>query len=475
MSASHQVDPARLSVRRRWLVQFAVGLGTLITTFDTGSINVSLHTMARDFAVDASTIAWLPLLGFLVVTSTLLLFGRLSDLLGNKVVYTAGFVVYAAGGSLCGLAPTFPLLLVARGLQAIGLSMLSANAMAILTACFPPHQRGVAVGVASAVVGLGYFVGPVVAGFVITALGWRYVFFVSVPVCLLALGISVLVLPRETGNKGMRFDFVGAALFALAATSLLLAINIARSSSPLAPPVLGLGLVAVVAVALFVSVERRVKEPMLELGLFRIRLFSFSLASAFLLFVGIAGQELLVPLFLQQVLLQSPAAAGLAMAVVPFIRMLLSSPSGYFSDRFGPRVPASLGAALTATGVFGLSRMDAGTSLAWLLSCLVLIGLGTGFFFSPNMHATMASVPQDRLGVGSGALGLRRNLGQSFGVAIAAYLLQVGGSGGAGSAGGFQLGFTVGAFAVTLAALAALAGGSPALARRRVRRTGAAQ
>ncbi len=458
--------PEPLSLRRRWLVQVAVGLGTIITTFDTSSLNVSLATLAREFAVDASTVAWLPLLGFLVVTSTLLLFGRLSDLLGSKVVFIGGFIIYGAASLLCGLSAGIGQLLIFRGVQAIGVSMLSANAMAILAACFPAHQRGTAIGVASTVVGLGYFLAPIVAGFLIVALGWRFVFFAGVPVSLLGLAVGLLVLPRGARTQGLHFDFLGALLFATAATTLLLAINAAKTGTLTSLPVLGFAGAAVLAVVLFVAVERRVREPMLEIDLFRIRLFAFSLASAFLFFVGTAGQELLVPLFIQQVLLASPATAGLAMSIVPFIRMLLSSPSGYLSDRFGPRWLASSGAALSALGLYGLSRVNANTPLAWIVGCLTVIGIGAGLFFSPNMHATMAAVPPDRLGVGSGALGLRRNLGQSLGVALAAYLLQTG-SGPSALVGSFQISFAVQATAVGLATVAAVLGGSGVLVHRR--------
>jgi len=453
-------------VRHPWLVQVAVSMGTLLTTMDTGSVNVSLHTIATSFAVDDGTVAWLPLTLFLIVTSTLLLFGRVSDMIGAKLVLLAGFAVYALGSLLAGLAASFPMLLAFRVVQAVGVAMLSANMVAILTECFPPRQRGTVLGINSTVVGLGYFVGPILSGFLIRELGWRYVFFAGVPLCAVGLVIGMLVLPRSR-TMPSRFDFVGAALFALAAVSLLLAINAARSASPTSPAVLALGAATVLATGGFLAVEQRVAEPMVDLGLFRRRLFSLSLTSAFCLFIGITGQDFLVPLFVQQILLQDPMVTGMAIATVPFVRMLASSPSGILTDRFGSRWLSGLGAALTALGLFGLSRMDAGTSMAYLVLCLLSIGLGTGIFFSPNMHAIMASVPPGRLGVGSGALGLRRNLGQSLGVGLAAYLLQTGSGGTVAQAPGFQLAFSVQAVAVVLATVAALAAGSTLSARQR--------
>lgn len=454
--------------RRRWLVQGAVGVSILITTVDTGGINIALHTIAQHFAVDAATIAWLPLLGFLAITSTLLMFGRLSDILGNRVIFANGFIVYGAGALACGLAPSFPLLLAARGLQAIGISMLSANQSAILSETFPPHQRGMALGVSSTLVGLGYFLGPIIGGLLINAFGWRWVFLATIPVCVIGFIISTLVLPAGRKSSGQGFDFTGATVFAMAVTSLLLAINFARTESLGSPLVIALTLVTVAALAAFVYVEQHVAAPMLHLSLLRIRPFTLALVAGFTAFFGLSGEELLVPLFSQDIMGLDAVTAGLVVSTVPFIRMLMSSPMGVLSDRFGPRVLTAVGALVAAVGVFGLSRMEADASVTWLIGCMAVIGLGNGFFFSPNMHAIMSSVPQRNLGMASGMLGMRRNLGQSFGVATAAYLLQTGTIGG-NPVGGFQAGFTVQALFLVLAAVAALLAGDPSRLTRRAR------
>jgi EmrB/QacA subfamily drug resistance transporter len=454
-------------VRNPWLVQVGTGLSVIVTTFDSSSVNVALYTVAQHFAVDAGTVAWLSTLAFLIVTSTLLLFGRLSDQFGAKNVFVAGFVVYGVGALAAGLAPSFPLLLLARGLQALGVSMLSANALAILTECFPPHQRGLAVGVSSTIVGAGYFVGPIMAGQIIELFGWRVVFLALAPVAAIGFLVNLAVLPHSNRIRGRGFDYPGAGIFAFAATSLLLGINNARLAPVMSPTVL-LPLVAAVAgFAGFVYIERRAPEPMLELSLFRNRLFSLSLASAFLLFLGITAEELLVPLFIQRILGESPAVAGTVVAIVPLFRMFLSSPAGMISDRIGSRWLATIGAVFTSLGVLGLSTMNGDTSLPWIVGCMSFLGLGTGLFFSPNMHAIMSSVPPTRLGVGSGALGLRRNLGQSLGVAVGAYLLQTGSGGSESTVEGFQLAFLVAGACVGLAAvLTFVSGSTPRHSRR---------
>lgn len=447
-------------VRNPWLVQVGTGLSVIVTTFDSSSVNVALHTVSQHFGVDAGTVAWLSTLAFLIVTSTLLLFGRLSDQFGAKNVFVAGFVVYGVGTLAAGLAPSFPMLLLFRGVQALGVSMLSANSLAILTECFPPHQRGMAVGISSTVVGAGYFVGPIMAGQIIQLMGWRFVFLVLVPVSVIGFLVNLVVLPASQRVRGRGFDYPGAGIFAFAATSVLLGINNARNAPFTSPMVflpLSLGLAGFAG---FVAVERRVPEPMLELSLFRNRLFSLSLASAFLLFVGITAEELLVPLFIQRILHESPAVAGTLVAIVPLFRMVLSSPAGMFSDRMGSRWLATIGATCTALGVFGLATMNETTTLTWMVACMAFLGVGTGLYFSPNMHAIMTSVPPSRLGVGSGALGLRRNLGQSLGVGVGAYLLQTGSGGAEPTVAGFQLAFLVAAACVGVAALLTLVSGS---------------
>lgn len=458
-------------VKHRWLVQVSVGMSTLIITMDTGGINVALHTLSAHFGVDAATVSWLPLLVFLIVTATLLPFGQISDLVGSKKVFAAGFAVYAVGSLVCGLAPSFPLLVASRALQALGVSMVSANSQAIITECFPPHQRGMAMGISSTIVGFGYFAGPIVAGLAIDNLGWRYVFLITVPLSLAGLVLALLVLPESRRRTGAGFDVPGALLFAVSVVAVIMALNTARSSSFASPVVLALVALSLAGVGAFVLVERRATQPMLELGLLRTRLFSFSLLSAFLLFVGTAGEDLLVPLFVQEIMRQPATTAGLVVSIIPFIRMLLSSPSGLLSDRVGSRALTGAGAGISALGLFGLATMTTESQLPWLAGCLGLIGLGTGLFFSPNMHATMSAVPTTHLGMGSGAMALRRNLGQSLGVALAAYMLATGSGGAPTQVEGFQIAFALQTVSVVLATIAALAAGSTlnARARRRLR------
>lgn len=459
-----------MSRGRLWLVQIGVGLGVVLTTSDSGSINVALYRLAQTFEVSTSTASWLVLIGFLTITSTLLIFGRLSDILGNKRVFTGGFLVFGAGSILCTLAPSFPLLLLFRGIQTLGASMLSANSSAILTECFPVHQRGTALGINSTLVGAGYFIGPIIGGFVSATLGPRYVFLSNVPLGLIGFIVATIILPSQRPSRSYSVDIAGALLFAFSVTCLLLGLNQAKSSGWASIDVLAYLAVFVAALGVFLLVERRSKEPMVDLSLFSTRLFSLSLLSAFFIFMGTSLSDLVVPLFVQQVLLLGPATAGMLASIVPLVRMFFSSLSGWLSDRTGTRILATAGALVVGLGILGLSRLDETSDLWHLMALLVVIGVGSGLFFSPNMSAIMGSVPRGRLGMASSAIGARRNLGQSVGVAVGATLLPpLTGLTPAEMAGSFQAALAFGSLAVALSAVVAALSGSAAVVRQRAR------
>ncbi len=462
-------DYAPMSRGRLWLVQIGVGLGVVLNTSDSGSINVALYSLAQDFGVSTSAASWLLLIGFLTITSTLLIFGRLSDILGNKRVFTAGFLVFGLGSILCTLAPNFPMLLAFRGIQTLGASMLSANSSAILTECFPVRQRGTALGINSTLVGAGYFIGPIIGGQISASFGPRFVFLSNVPLGLIGFAIATAILPSDRlGARSARvgLDIPGAALFASSVTCLLLGLNQVKTTGWGSVSVMAYLAAFALSLAVFLVIERRTAQPMMDLSLFSIRLFSLSLLSAFFVFLGTSISDLIVPLYMQQVLLLGPDVTGRIASLIPLTRMGLSSLSGWLSDRTGTRILATIGASIVALGVFGLSHLNEGSEVWVLVVLMAIIGLGSGVFFSPNMSATMGSVPRHRLGMASSAFGARRNLGQSVGVAIGTTLLPpVAGMSPAQMAGAFQTALLFGAAAIAVGAVVAALSGSAQVQR----------
>jgi EmrB/QacA subfamily drug resistance transporter len=375
--------------------------------------------MAGSLGSDIATIQWVVTLYLLVVSGLLLSFGRLGDLRGHKAVYVTGFVVFVLGSALCGLAATADALIACRALQAVGAAMLFANSPAILTRNFPPAQRGQALGLRATLTYLGQMVGPFLGGWLAVQFSWRAVFYINVPVGLLALLLSLRFIPRDAAaDHAERFDVAGALTFMVGLVALLLGLNQGHALGWTSPPILILLALAGLVLAAFVAVERRVPYPMLDLGLFRRRLFSAAAASAVLNFLCVYGILFLLPFYLIQGRDLSPAQAGLLLTMQPLVMIVVAPLSGTLSDRIGSRLPATLGMAILAVALFLLSRLGPHSSVGDVVVPLAIAGLGTGIFISPNNSALMGAAPRHQQGIAAGILATARNVGMMLGVGL---------------------------------------------------------
>jgi EmrB/QacA subfamily drug resistance transporter len=332
-----------------------------------------------------------------------------------------GFVVFVASSALCGLAWSAGILIFLRGLQAIGGALLASNSPAIVTGNFPPEQRGRAFGLVSTMTYLGLTVGPSLGGWLTHAFGWRTVFYINVPVGLLALILSLLFIPKDSPSESeTRFDLPGAAVFLAALTLLLLGLNKGAEWGWTSAPVLGLLAGAAAFMAVFILIEKRSPHPMLDLNLFRVPLFSTSALSAVLNYICVFSITFLMPFYLIQGRGLNPAQAGLLLTVQSVMMAIAAPVSGAFSDRIGSRRPGMIGMGVLAVGLLLLSRLD-GESGLWLAALgLVVAGSGTGTFISPNTSSLMGAAPTSRQGIASGVLATARNFGMVLGIGLAA-------------------------------------------------------
>jgi EmrB/QacA subfamily drug resistance transporter len=405
---------------RKWWVLLAIGTGSFMSGLASSAVNAVLPVIRDAFQTDVATIEWAITTYLLVVSSLLLSFGRLGDLRGHKPIYVGGFAVFVVGSILAGAAPGPGLFIAFRGLQALGAAMLFANSAAILTRNFPERQRGQALGLLATMTYLGLTLGPSLGGWLTEALGWRAVFYANVPFGLLALGLSLRFIPRDApASAGERFDVAGAVTFTAALVTLLLALNQGHAWGWDSPAILGLLVVATLLAARFVTLERRVPSPMLDLRLFRSRPFSAAAASALSNYVCAASIAFLLPFYLIQGRGLSPSRAGLVLTAQPLVMAIASPLSGTLSDRVGARLPGTLGMAILAAGVFILSRLGPESSLGLVTLGLAIAGLGTGAFTSPNNSTLMGSAPAHRQGIAAGILATSRNLGMVLGVGLA--------------------------------------------------------
>lgn len=413
---------------QQWWILISVGVGTFMTALDGSVVNTVLPVIREHFASDVAAIQWVVVVYLLVISGLLLTFGRLGDIYGHKPVYMTGFVIFTAASALCGLAPTAGFLVLARGFQALGASMLMANSPAILTKSFPPQQRGQALGLQATMTYLGLTVGPSLGGWIAYQFSWRYIFYINLPVGLAAILLSYRFIPSHlSGDAEHRgheqFDKLGALVFMAGLVALLLGLNRGHDWGWTSTPILGLLLGSVVLLAVFVTLEKRIPHPMLDLSLFRNRIFSTSVLSALLNYIAVYSIIFLMPFYLIQGLGLDSAHAGLLLTAQPLVMAVVAPASGTLSDRIGARLPATVGMLILSMALFLLSRLGPGSETFQITGSLALAGLGIGIFVSPNNSALMGSAPRHRQGIAAGVLATARNVGMVLGVGIAGAVL----------------------------------------------------
>ena len=402
--------------RRGWIT-LNIWIGAYMSTLDASIVNISLPTIVRSLDTHLTAVAWVVMAYLIVITGCLLLMGRLSDLFGQRRIYLLGFLTFTLGSAFCGFSPTIYFLIGSRMLQGLGASALMANGSAILTTAYPEEDRGKALGILGSVISAGFLTGPILGGFLVEHLGWRSIFFINLPIGAVGIYLSSKVFDKDGPAEKARLDLLGALLIFLFLASLLLFLNrMARGSGPL---LWGWVFPLLLCLGLFMLVELRSPSPLVDLKLFRRRLFVSSLGASFLSFWMGAAHTFVMPFFLQNILEFSPAKAGMFIFPVGLTVMATAPLGGRFSDRVGVRIPATLGLTLTALAVFSFTLLTPSANDLDILWRQVVLGMGISFFNPANNSAIIGSLPREKVGLASSFLALSRNLGLVIGVAFA--------------------------------------------------------
>jgi EmrB/QacA subfamily drug resistance transporter len=418
-------EPRTSEQRNKSAALFVATLSSFLGPFMGSAVNVALPAIGRRFAMSAVGLSWVST-AFLLSAGVLVIpFGRLADLRGRKAVFVAGTLVYVLASALAALAPAAWALIVARAVQGMGASMTVGTGVAILTSVFPAGERGRAIGVNVAAVYSGLSLGPFFGGLITQHLGWRFIFAMNLPLGLAIALTAALLLPRDRGEAAAAFDWPGALL--LAGALALLLFGLSKLNEPWGAGLVVLGIAGLVA---FVAVEMRAPGPMVDIRLFRDnRVFAFSNLAALINYSATFAVTFLLSLYLQYVKGLSPRGAGTVLVAQPIVQALFSPVAGRLSDRFQAGVLASLGMAVTLCGVVLLVFVGEGTSLAYVVACLLLLGVGFGLFSSPNTNAIMSSVENRYLGVAGSVVSTMRSIGMilSMGIVSLLFALFIGG------------------------------------------------
>lgn len=418
MMSAVQLGAARYSAEtRRSLILLTMCLGILIAQVDTSVVNLALAPIGQALDAPVSVLQWVIDAYNLVYASLLLMAGTLADLYGRRRIFALGVGIFTFGSLICGFAPGEGILIAGRALSGLGAALLVPTSLAILAVTYEDAaERAHAIGIWASCYGVALAIGPSIGGFLVSGAGWRSIFLMIVPFALVALGLTLRVLPESRDPEGRHLDLPGQTL-AIFALSLL---TLAAIEGPhwRIEPTLACVAVGILAAVAFLIVEARTEGALLPLAILKRRGLAVAMAVASLMTFGMYGMLFLVPLYLQQQHGASVIAAGLDLLPLSILYVIVSHRSGRLATRFGARAAMTGGMGLLGIGLLLLSLVTASTSLYVIELDLAILGIGLGLNTGPVNSVAVASVPPARSGTASGLLNTARMVGATLGVAI---------------------------------------------------------
>ena len=399
-----------------------VMLSSFLTPFMVSAINVALPSISDEFSMSAVLLTWVATSYLLAAAAFLVPFGRLADIKGRKITFIAGMWVFMVASVLCAISTSSYLLIAFRVLQGIGAAMTFGTAIAILTSVYPPHQRGQALGLSTAMVYVGLSVGPFFGGLLTEHLSWRFIFVTGLPLIAAIIYLSHRKLTGEWSEAcGERFDMTGSVVYAVSLTAVILGFS-------MIPDLIGMivTLAGSAGVILFVVIELRLQYPVMDMALWRgNRPFAYSNLAALINYSATFAVTFLMSIYLQEVKQFSAQKAGIVLVAQPIFMAAFSPLAGRLSDRIEPQFIASAGMAITTVGLIFLAAMTESTDVLVIVGSLAFLGFGFALFSSPNTNAVMSSVERRSYGVASASLGTMRLVGQVLSLGIASIFISL--------------------------------------------------
>jgi len=417
-------EASEMKTQQEWKQLAVVCCGAFLFFNSFGSLNVALPEIQNHFGSSLAAIQWVSMMGLVMISSLSFCFGRAGDLLGQRTLYRAGVVLYAAGAGLAGLSTAFSHLLIFRGVMSVGLAMALPMSAAILAEIYPVERRGWALGLLASAVAVGRTTGPTIGGFLVHLWGWRAVFVLNLVV---GIFVSIAVFSVFKGGEKRKrgpFDFWGSLALMIGYPALLIALSLGAHSGWVSPRMIFWWALAGAGLAAFFYIERRAAMPLIDVALFKSKALLAALLSLALGTAAYAPINVAAPLFMQQGLALSPLAVGFVMAALPVCTALASPVSGRLADRLEPRSIAALGMGFILAGILVYGRVGL-DSTAWsVVIALMLIGAGTGFFIPANQKAAFATVSSADYGILSAMLSSFGTAASTLGTTLTVALIE---------------------------------------------------
>jgi EmrB/QacA subfamily drug resistance transporter len=408
-----------LSRRRRIGILMICSMSLLIVGLDVTIVNVALPSIGHSFGASLSGLQWTVDAYTLVLGSLLMLSGSTADRLGRRRTFIIGLTVFSAGSLLCSVAPSLELLVVFRMVQAVGGSMLNPVAMSIITNAFTdPRERAQAVGVWGAVVGISMALGPVLGGALVTSAGWRSIFWINIPVGLVAIGLALRYIPESKAPRARRVDPVGQVLIIAVLASLTFGIIEGPRRGWGSPLIVACFVVTVASVLALLRYEPRRDDPLIDLRFFRSVPFAAATVTAVAAFATLGGFLFINTLYLQEVRGLAAVQAGIDTLPMAVMTMVMSPISGRIVGSRGSRFPLIVAGFGLMASCLMLTSIEPTTPFSWLFAAYVVFGLGFGLVNAPITNTAVAGMPRAQAGVAAGIASTSRQIGQTLGVAV---------------------------------------------------------
>jgi EmrB/QacA subfamily drug resistance transporter len=446
--------------RRKWWTLAAVSFGLFMIMLDNTVVNVALPAIQEDLGADLSQLQWIVTGYALSFAALMLIGGKLADAYGRRLIFVAGIVLFTGASLWCGLAGSGEMLIAARVVQGAGAALMNPATLSIIAATFAPKERGMAIGIWAGVSALALAIGPLVGGLLTEHLSWHWIFFVNVPVGALAIAASYLLITESKDETHDSLDLPGLATSALGLFALTYGLIEANEYGWTSARIVGSFVVAVVALASFVVIERRRRSPMLDLSLFRSGTYTGANVAMLLVALAMFGVFFFVSLYMQNVLGYSAVQAGAAFLPLTVLIILVAPIAGKLSDKYGSRWLMTSGMVLLGVQLLYLSQLGTDSTFWNLLPGFLVGGLGMALAMTPTAAAATRAVPVHKSGVGSAVLNAMRQVGGSVGIALMGAIVAHAASEKPGIEG-FMIGFER---ALVVAALIAFAGSIVAFA-----------
>ncbi|MFK8798044.1 MFS transporter [Lentilactobacillus parabuchneri] len=401
-----------------WWILVSIGMFAFMSNLDSSIINIAMPIMAKQLNVPMNQIEWVVSSYLIVLTSLLLLFGKLGDIYGKIKVFRIGTIVFLLGSFLSGLQINFPFLLVGRFIQGTGAAMTLSNTYGITTSTFGIKERGRAMGFVGTFVALGAIAGPGLGGLILSRLSWGYIFWVNLPIGIIAVILGAIVMPKAYQTVPGTIDWQGFASFALTIVGIFLGVFIGQEIGYGKPVPLILFAIGLVALWEFFRIEKRAQNPLMPLSLFKIKPFTFGLGAAVLIFLSNFFTVVIIPFYLEDALKLSAGQAGALLIIFPVIMVFAGPFGGWLADHFSPARVATVGLLIVAIAQTLYIFLTLPSPIWVYVIITIIMAVGTGLFQSPNSDIVMSVVPKDSLGSAGSLNALARNVGMISGTAL---------------------------------------------------------